>query len=156
MGQVVQCDWLQCDKRLPKSKDGWHCHKKVFYPEKSGFASDPDRLLLVEYLQLLESRKLDRVGSPKGKYLCEISDGTVASFGERALLPNSIYLQYYQYELTGNTLPDLYVKRGVVAPWQGAKGGATQVVFCDSRDQLMTVESLIEAQGVNDPVGLDE
>ena len=102
--------------------------------------------------------RVDRVGGPFGSFLGGIDDGRVATFGERAISPESVKQPYYQYEFTGN-LPEGYrIDRGIVYPWHGAPGGASQVqIFDPSKGRALSVSELLNEgilRGATDFVGL--
>ncbi len=101
--------------------------------------------------------RVDRVGGPFGSFLDGIDDGRVATFGERAISPESVKQSYYQYELTGN-LPEGYrIDRGVVYPWHGTAGGASQVQIFNRSGIALSVSELLDKgilRGATDFVGL--
>ena len=100
---------------------------------------------------------VDRVGGPFGSYLGGVDDGRVATYAERAISPESVTQSYYQYELTG-VLPEGYgINRGVVYPWHGTPGGASQVQIFGPSGKALSVNELLEAgilKGATDFVGL--
>ena len=101
--------------------------------------------------------RVDRVGGPFGSYLGGIDDGRVATFEERAISPESVKQSYYQYELTGELPEGHRIDRGIVYPWHGTAGGASQVQIFGPSGRALSVNELLDAgilKGATDFVGL--
>ena len=86
-----------------------------------------------------------------------IEDGRPASFEERSLRPDSVNDHYYQYEFTGDPLPEGWtIKSGKAAPWGQQPGGATQLQIVDQNGEAVPVSRLIKEhilKGKESPVG---
>lgn len=101
---------------------------------------------------------VDRIGHPAGNYLGAIEDGHPASFEERSLRPDSVNDHYYQYEFTGQQLPEGWtIKSGKAAPWGQQPGGATQLQVIKDDGSFASVNDLIKQKvlkGKENPVGV--
>lgn len=106
----------------------WLQKWKVDWPPNDGYAGDPTIYSSVEDYVRDFGGDVDRIGHPAGNYLGAIEGGTPASFEERSLQPSSVNDYYYQYEFTGEQLPEGWtIKSGKVAGWGQQPGGATQL-----------------------------
>lgn len=65
---------------------------------------------------------------------------------------------YYQYEFTGDSLPEGWtIKSGKAAPWGQQPGGATQLQVIDQNGEAVPVSRLVKdhiVKGKEEPVGL--
>ena len=101
-------------------------------------------------LQLLQSdfgAVLDRIGYEDGSYLYALKDGKPESFEARSLPVGALELPYFSYRVAEDWpegITGWCVQAAVVAPWFGRHGGATQVLFFDERDALVSVEDLLK------------
>ena len=81
-----------------------------------------------------------------------------ASFEERSLQPTSVNDYYYQYEFTGEQLPEGWtIKSGKVAGWGQQPGGATQLQVLGDDGRPVSVQELLDKgvlRGKDQPVGL--
>lgn len=139
----------------PKTgKEDW----VIDWPPNDGYAGEPTVYSSVEEYIRDFGGDVDRIGPPAGNYLGAIEDGHPASFEERALRPDSVNDHYYQYEFTGQQLPEGWtIKSGKVAPWGQQPGGATQLQVVDQNGEAVPVSRLIKdhiLKGKESPVGL--
>lgn len=139
----------------PKTgKEDW----VIDWPPNDGYAGEPTVYSSVEEYIRDFGGDVDRIGHPAGNYLGAIEDGHPASFEERALRPDSVNDHYYQYEFTGQQLPEGWtIKSGKVAPWGQQPGGATQLQVVDQNGEAVPVSRLIKdhiLKGKESPVGL--
>lgn len=134
-------------------------HKwEVDWPPNDGYAGDPTVYTSVEDYVRDFGGDVDRIGHPAGNYLGAIEDGTPASFEERSLQPTSVNDYYYQYEFTGEQLPEGWtIKSGKVAGWGQQPGGATQLQVLADDGKPVSVNRLLQEgilKGKDKPVGL--
>lgn len=134
-------------------------HKwEVDWPPNDGYAGDPTVYTSVEDYVRDFGGDVDRIGHPAGNYLGAIEDGTPASFEERSLQPTSVNDYYYQYEFTGEQLPEGWtIKSGKVAGWGQQPGGATQLQVLQADGKPVSVQDLLDKgvlRGKKDFVGL--
>ena len=139
----------------PKTgKEDW----VIDWPPNDGYAGEPTVYSSVEEYVRDFGRDVDRIGHPAGNYLGAIEDGHPASFEERALRPDSVNDHYYQYEFTGQQLPEGWtIKSGKAAPWGQQPGGATQLQVVDQNGEAVPVSRLVKdhiLKGKENPVGL--
>ena len=130
----------------------------IDWPPNGGYAGEPTVYSSVEEYIRDFGGDVDRIGHPGGNYLGAIEDGHPASFEERALRPDSVNDRYYQYEFTGQQLPEGWtIKSGKAAPWGQQPGGATQLQVVDQNGEAVPVSRLVKdhiLKGKEDPVGL--
>ena len=130
----------------------------IDWPPNDGYAGEPTVYSSVEEYIRDFGGDVDRIGHPAGNYLGAIEDGRPASFEERSLRPDSVNDHYYQYEFTGQQLPEGWtIKSGKVAPWGQQPGGATQLQIVDQNGEAVPVSRLIKdhiLKGKENPVGL--
>ena len=130
----------------------------IDWPPNDGYAGEPTVYSSVEEYIRDFGGDVDRIGHPAGNYLGAIEDGRPASFEERSLRPESVNDHYYQYEFTGQQLPEGWtIKSGKVAPWGQQPGGATQLQIVDQNGEAVPVSRLIKdhiLKGKENPVGL--
>ena len=134
-------------------------HKWVAdWPPNDGYAGEPTIYSSVEDYVRDFGGDVDRIGHPAGNYLGAIEDGTPASFEERSLQPSSVNDYYYQYEFTGEQLPEGWtIKSGKVAGWGQQPGGATQLQVLGDDGKPVSVNRLLQEgilKGKEVPVGL--
>ena len=134
-------------------------HKwKVDWPPNDGYAGDPTIYSSVEDYVRDFGGDVDRIGHPAGNYLGAIEGGKPASFEERSLQPSSVNDYYYQYEFTGEQLPEGWtIKSGKVAGWGQQPGGATQLQVLGDDGKPVSVQDLLDKgvlRGKDQPVGL--
>lgn len=139
----------------PKTgKEDW----VIDWPPNDGYAGEPTVYSSVEEYVRDFGRDVDRIGHPAGNYLGAIEDGHPASFEERALRPDSVNDHYYQYEFTGQQLPEGWtIKSGKVAPWGQQPGGATQLQVIKDDGNAASITDLLKEgilKGKESPVGL--
>ena len=139
----------------PKTgKEDW----VIDWPPNDGYAGEPTVYSSVEDYIRDFGGDVDRIGHPGGNYLGAIEDGRPASFEERSLRPDSVNDHYYQYEFTGQQLPEGWtIKSGKAAPWGQQPGGATQLQVIKDDGSAAKVEDLLKAgilKGKENPVGL--
>jgi hypothetical protein len=139
----------------PKTgKEDW----VIDWPPNDGYAGEPTVYSSVEDYIRDFGGDVDRIGHPGGNYLGAIEDGHPASFEERSLRPDSVNDHYYQYEFTGQQLPEGWtIKSGKAAPWGQQPGGATQLQVVDQNGEAVPVSRLVKdhiLKGKEDPVGL--
>ena len=139
----------------PKTgKEDW----VIDWPPNDGYAGEPTVYSSVEEYVRDFGGDVDRIGHPAGNYLGAIEDGHPASFEERALRPDSVNDHYYQYEFTGQQLPEGWtIKSGKAAPWGQQPGGATQLQIVDQNGEPVSVSRLVKdriLKGKENPVGL--
>ena len=136
----------------------WLDKWKVDWPPNDGYAGDPTIYSSVEDYVRDFGGDVDRIGHPAGNYLGAIEDGTPASFEERSLQPSSVNDYYYQYEFTGEQLPEGWtIKSGKVAGWGQQPGGATQLQVLGDDGKPVSVDRLLQEgilKGKKVPVGL--
>ena len=84
----------------------WLSKWVVDWPPNDGYAGEPTIYSSVEDYVRDFGGDVDRIGHPAGNYLGAIEGGTPASFEERSLQPTSVNDYYYQYEFTGEQLPE--------------------------------------------------
>lgn len=136
----------------------WLDKWKVDWPPNDGYAGDPTIYSSVEDYVRDFGGDVDRIGHPAGNYLGAIEDGTPASFEERSLQPSSVNDYYYQYEFTGEQLPEGWtIKSGKVAGWGQQPGGATQLQVLGDDGKPVSVQDLLDKgvlRGKDQPVGL--
>jgi hypothetical protein len=119
------------------------------YPPNDG-ALPGSRL---EFKTLSEFRRLhggvvDRIGGEDGSHLYLPLDGNPASFEARSLPVNALELPYSQYHVAEDWpagAEGWTVEASVVGPGFGRIGGASQVLFRDAGDTVLTVEELLKA-----------
>lgn len=130
----------------------------IDWPPNDGYAGEPTVYSSVEEYVRDFGGDVDRIGHPAGNYLGAIEDGHPASFEERSLRPDSVNDHYYQYEFTGQQLPEGWtIKSGKAAPWGQQPGGATQLQVLDQNGEAVPVSRLVKdhiLKGKEDPVGL--
>lgn len=134
-------------------------HKwQVDWPPNDGYAGDPTIYSSVEDYVRDFGGDVDRIGHPAGNYLGAIEGGKPASFEERSLQPTSVNDYYYQYEFTGEQLPEGWtIKSGKVAGWGQQPGGATQLQVLGADGRPVSVQQLLNKgvlRGKDQPVGL--
>ena len=136
----------------------WLQKWKVDWPPNDGYAGDPTIYSSVEDYVRDFGGDVDRIGHPAGNYLGAIEGGTPASFEERSLQPSSVNDYYYQYEFTGEQLPEGWtIKSGKVAGWGQQPGGATQLQVLGDDGKPVSVNRLLQEgilKGKKVPVGL--
>lgn len=128
------------------------------WPPNDGYDGEPKVYSSVaEYVEKF-GKDVDRIGHPGGSYLGAIEDGVPASFEERSLRPTSVNDYYYQYEFTGDPLPEGWtIKSGKAAAWNQQPGGATQLQVMKDNGEPASVEELLAngiLKGKDKPVGL--
>ena len=117
----------------------------VDWPPNDGYAGEPTIYSSVEDYVRDFGGDVDRIGHPAGSYLGAIEDGTPASFEERSLQPTSVNDYYYQYEFTGEQLPEGWtIKSGKVAGWGQQPGGATQLQVLGEDGKPVSVNRLLQ------------
>lgn len=136
----------------------WLSKWEVDWPPNDGYAGDPTIYSSVEDYVRDFGGDVDRIGHPAGNYLGAIEGGTPASFEERSLQPTSVNDYYYQYEFTGEQLPEGWtIKSGKVAGWGQQPGGATQLQVLGDDGKPVSVNRLLQEgilKGKEVPVGL--
>lgn len=136
----------------------WLNKWKADWPPNDGYAGDPTIYSSVEDYVRDFGGDVDRIGHPAGNYLGAIEGGTPASFEERSLQPSSVNDYYYQYEFTGEQLPEGWtIKSGKVAGWGQQPGGATQLQVLGDDGKPVSVGRLLQEgilKGKQVPVGL--
>ena len=136
----------------------WLQKWKVDWPPNDGYAGDPTIYSSVEDYVRDFGGDVDRIGHPAGNHLGAIEGGTPASFEERSLQPSSVNDYYYQYEFTGEQLPEGWtIKSGKVAGWGQQPGGATQLQVLGENGKPVSVQDLLDKgvlRGKKQPVGL--
>lgn len=136
----------------------WLLKWKPDWPPNDGYAGDPTIYSSVEDYVRDFGGDVDRIGHPAGNYLGAIEGGTPASFEERSLQPTSVNDYYYQYEFTGEQLPEGWtIKSGKVAGWGQQPGGATQLQVLGDDGKPVSVQELLDKgvlRGKDQPVGL--
>ena len=136
----------------------WLQKWKVDWPPNDGYAGDPTIYSSVEDYVRDFGGDVDRIGHPAGNYLGAIEGGTPASFEERSLQPSSVNDYYYQYEFTGEQLPEGWtIKSGKGAGWGQQPGGATQLQVVGENGKPVSVQDLLDKgvlRGKKQPVGL--
>lgn len=136
----------------------WLSKWVVDWPPNDGYAGEPTIYSSVEDYVRDFGGDVDRIGHPAGNYLGAIEGGTPASFEERSLQPTSVNDYYYQYEFTGEQLPEGWtIKSGKVAGWGQQPGGATQLQVLGENGKPVSVEDLLDKgvlRGKKQPVGL--
>lgn len=136
----------------------WLSKWVVDWPPNDGYAGDPTIYSSVEDYVRDFGGDVDRIGHPAGNYLGAIEGGTPASFEERSLQPSSVNDYYYQYEFTGEQLPEGWtIKSGKVAGWGQQPGGATQLQVLGENGKPVSVQDLLDKgvlRGKKQPVGL--
>ncbi len=136
----------------------WLDKWKVDWPPNDGYAGDPTIYSSVEDYVRDFGGDVDRIGHPAGNYLGAIEGGKPASFEERSLQPSSVNDYYYQYEFTGEQLPEGWtIKSGKVAGWGQQPGGATQLQVLGDDGKPVSVQDLLDKgvlRGKDQPVGL--
>ena len=134
-------------------------HKwQVDWPPNDGYAGEPTIYSSVEDYVRDFGGDVDRIGHPGGSYLGAIEGGKPASFEERSLQPTSVNDYYYQYEFTGEQLPEGWtIKSGKVAGWGQQPGGATQLQVIKDDGKAASITDLLKEgilKGKDQPVGL--
>ena len=134
-------------------------HKwQVDWPPNDGYAGEPTIYSSVEDYVRDFGGDVDRIGHPGGSYLGAIEGGKPASFEERSLQPTSVNDYYYQYEFTGEQLPEGWtIKSGKVAGWGQQPGGATQLQVIKDDGKAASITDLVKEgilKGKDQPVGL--
>ena len=136
----------------------WLSKWVVDWPPNDGYAGEPTIYSSVEDYVRDFGGDVDRIGHPAGNYLGAIEGGTPASFEERSLQPTSVNDYYYQYEFTGEQLPEGWtIKSGKVAGWGQQPGGATQLQVLGENGKPVSVQDLLDKgvlRGKKQPVGL--
>ena len=136
----------------------WLSKWVVDWPPNDGYAGEPTIYSSVEDYVRDFGGDVDRIGHPAGNYLGAIEGGTPASFEERSLQPTSVNDYYYQYEFTGEQLPEGWtIKSGKVAGWGQQPGGATQLQVLGADGRPVSVQQLLNKgvlRGKDQPVGL--
>ena len=136
----------------------WLSKWQVDWPPNDGYAGDPTIYSSVEDYVRDFGGDVDRIGHPAGSYLGAIEGGKPASFEERSLQPTSVNDYYYQYESTGEQLPEGWtIKSGKVAGWGQQPGGATQLQVLGDGGRPVSVQELLDKgvlRGKDQPVGL--
>lgn len=123
----------------------WLSKWVVDWPPNDGYAGEPTIYSSVEDYVRDFGGDVDRIGHPAGSYLGAIEDGTPASFEERSLQPTSVNDYYYQYEFTGEQLPEGWtIKSGKVAGWGQQPGGATQLQVLGEDGKPVSVNRLLQ------------
>ncbi|ABM07918.1 conserved hypothetical protein [Paenarthrobacter aurescens TC1] len=86
-------------------------------------------------------------GFEDGSYLYALKEGKPESFEARSLPVSALELPYFSYRVADDW-PDgmagWKIQSSSVAPWFGRAGGATQVLFFDEEDTLISVEDLLK------------
>lgn len=136
----------------------WLSKWVVDWPPNDGYAGEPTIYSSVEDYVRDFGGDVDRIGHPAGNYLGAIEGRTPASFEERSLQPTSVNDYYYQYEFTGEQLPEGWtIKSGKVAGWGQQPGGATQLQVLGENGKPVSVQDLLDKgvlRGKKQPVGL--
>ncbi|MFC8041839.1 TNT domain-containing protein, partial [Paenarthrobacter sp. NPDC057355] len=91
--------------------------------------------------------KLDRIGSPGGKYLGILESGERATFESRSLPVDSLANKYFSYRIAekwphGTENWTIEVSR--VAPAFGRRGGALQLIARDASGKMLTVNDMLD------------
>lgn len=151
-------EWQDQHGRWGTDPHTWLLKWKVDWPPNDGYAGDPTIYSSVEDYVRDFGGDVDRIGHPAGNYLGAIEGGTPASFEERSLQPSSVNDYYYQYEFTGEQLPEGWtIKSGKVAGWGQQPGGATQLQVLGDDGKPVSVNRLLQEgilKGKEVPVGL--
>lgn len=130
----------------------------IDWPPNDGYAGEPTVYSSVEEYIRDFGGDVDRIGHPDGNFLGVIEDGRPASFEERSLRPDSVNDHYYQYEFTGQQLPEGWmIKSGKAAPWGQQPGGATQLQVIKDDGKAASITDLVKEgilKGRESPVGL--
>ena len=139
----------------PKTgKEDW----VIDWPPNDGYAGEPTVYSSVEEYIRDFGGDVDRIGHPDGNFLGVIEEDHPASFEERSLRPESVNDHYYQYEFTGDPLPEGWtIKSGKAAPWGQQPGGATQLQVIKDNGKAASITDLLEKgilKGKESPVGL--
>jgi hypothetical protein len=104
----------------------------VKWPPNEGFAGPPKKVVLEP------GTKIDRYGSPKGKYLSPAD----TPFEQRALPPSSANKPPTKYEV----LKPIETSAGDAAPWFDQAGGGTQYKMNQSVEELIDTGYLREVK----------
>ena len=129
--------------------------KGFHWPPYDGYDGVPVEFDNVKAYRDALGSSVDRIGHPAGSYLGGIPDnGSPASFEARALDPTSLHDRYYQYEFTGNELPEGWkIKAGPAAEWKQMPGGAPQLQILDQNGKPVSILRLLGAKvGDLDPI----
>lgn len=130
----------------------------IDWPPNDGYTGEPTVYSSVEEYVRDFGGDVDRIGHPDGNFLGVIEEGHPASFEERSLRPESVNDHYYQYEFTGDPLPEGWtIKSGKAAPWGQQPGGATQLQVIKDNGKAASITDLLEKgilKGKESPVGL--
>ena len=149
-------EWQAEHTHIERMPDGSE-RRIIDWPPNDGYNGKPTVYSSVaEYVEDF-GKDVDRIGHPDGNFLGVIEDGRPASFEERSLHPESVNDHYYQYEFTGDPLPEGWtIKSGKAAPWGQQPGGATQLQIVDQNGEAVPVSRLVKdhiLKGKESPVG---
>ncbi|MFE4194337.1 TNT domain-containing protein [Paenarthrobacter sp. NPDC056912] len=90
---------------------------------------------------------LDRIGHEDGSCLYPLIDAKPQSFEARSLPVSALELPYFSYRVADEWpegMAGWKVQSSTAAPWFGRQGGATQILFFDEEDSLISVEDLLK------------
>jgi hypothetical protein len=120
---------------------------EFIYPKNGGYDGVPLEFDNIDDYKKGHGSTVDRIGHPGGTYLGGIPDGgKPASFEARAIDPASLHARYYQYEFTGEGLPEGWkIKAGTAAKWKQMPGGAPQLQFFDEQGREVSIFRLLGA-----------
>ena len=151
-------EWERQHGHYSVSRKSWWPKWVTDWPPNGGYAGEPVVFSSVDDYVRQFGGDVDRIGDPRGNYLGAIEGGKPASFEARSLKPTSVNDYYYQYEFTGEQLPEGWtIKSGKVAGWGQQPGGATQLQVLGDDGEPVSVNRLLQEgilKGKKVPVGL--
>ncbi len=151
-------EWERQHGHYSVSRKSWWPKWVTDWPPNGGYAGEPVVFSSVDDYVREFGGDVDRIGDPRGNYLGAIEGGKPASFEARSLKPTSVNDYYYQYEFTGEQLPEGWtIKSGKVAPWGQQPGGATQLQVIKDDGKAASITDLLKEgilKGKDQPVGL--
>ena len=151
-------EWERQHGHYSVSRKSWWPKWVTDWPPNGGYAGEPVVYSSVDDYVKEFGGDVDRIGDPRGNYLGAIEGGKPASFEARSLKPTSVNDYYYQYEFTGEQLPEGWtIKSGKVAGWGQQPGGATQLQVLGDDGEPVSVNRLLQEgilKGKKVPVGL--
>ena len=151
-------EWERQHGHYSVSRKSWWPKWVTDWPPNGGYAGEPVVYSSVDDYVKEFGGDVDRIGDPRGNYLGAIERGKPASFEARSLKPTSVNDYYYQYEFTGEQLPEGWtIKSGKVAPWGQQPGGATQLQVIKDDGKAASITDLLKEgilKGKDQPVGL--
>lgn len=153
-------EWERQHGHYSVSLKSWWPKWVTDWPPNGGYAGEPVVFSSVDDYVKKFGGDVDRIGDPRGNYLGVIEGGDPASFEARSLKPTSVNDYYYQYEFTGEQLPEGWtIKTGDVAKWGQQPGGAKQLQVIDADNHPVSVQDLLEKgvlRGKSEPVGISK